>query len=86
MLTPPLERVRTRRELARLSDHMRRDIGVADAETTVASVLILQPALLCQLRDPVPMVPQPMDDRRPAAALRPGLWINVLRGPAVRPI
>lgn len=80
-----LSRLRTRRELARLSARALRDIGVEPETVRLPfgpSPLVLQPVLLAQLPDP------------PAAALaeperdgpcRP-LWIIHLRAQATRPI
>lgn len=85
MLASLLERFRTRRELERLSAHMLRDIGVDPDEarlTAGPSILIPQPKLLSYLRDPAPMPPQPAADRNSGHTL----WINMLRGPRVRPI
>jgi hypothetical protein len=76
---------RTRRELGRLSDRVLRDIGVEPSEVrdpAGPSALIMQPALLHQLRDPEPAgaaSPQGLEPGRP-------LWINLLRASAVRPI
>lgn len=85
MLASLFERLRSRRELERLSAHMLRDIGVDPDETRLTngpSILILQPELLRRLRDPAPMPSQPA--ARGSAGRT--LWINMLRRPAARPI
>ena len=90
MLASLFDRLRARRELARLSDRMLRDIGVEPGEIRPPagpSILVPQPALLRQLGDPAPMPPQPAPDRRGGRAQgERALWINMLRGPGVRPI
>lgn len=78
-------RLRTRRELLRLSDRALADIGIDPSQVRLPagpSPLIPQPALLAQLQDPPPTpaaTPEHRDPRRP-------LWIIHLRAPATRPI
>ena len=85
MLRYLLSRLRTRRELARLSDRALRDIGVAPEAVRLPfgpSPLVLQPALLAQSQDR-PDAATPASERPEA---RGPLWIIHLRAPATRPI
>ena len=85
MLRRLLSYLHTRRELERLSDRALRDIGIEPSAVRPAagpSILVPQPALLAQLRDP-PAAPLPESGKfgfgRPLPTIH-------LRAPATRPI
>lgn len=85
MLRELLSKLRTRRELARLSDRALRDIGVAPGAVRLPfgpSPLVLQPALLAQAQER-PAAATPASEQPRA---RGPLWIIHLRAPATRPI